>query len=147
MSAVVIVGMIAGSVLVLAAAYVFVKNKDVSAGGVGVTLVGLLLIGMSQWSTIEIEGGGFKIKALRDAIAQTAAAADTVAAEAEQAAAGIDATRRQLASLTREIENRGVLVPAVTRPIQSQLSAVPAIDRTALERARANLRRLSAQKP
>ena len=147
MSAVIIVGLAAGSVLILTAVIIFLKNREFPAGGIAVTLIGLVLIGMSLWSKVEIEGGGIKITVLRTALTETAAAADEVAAQAEQAAAAAEATRRQLASLTQLMENRGLLAPAVTRSIQQQLAEVPAFDRTRLERARLDLRRLASPRP
>ena len=147
MTPVIIVGMVAGSALVVTAIVIFIAKKEFSTGGVGVLLIALVLIGMSQWSNIEIEGGGIKIKALRDAIRETAAAADEVAAQAEQAAAGVAATKEQLASLTQQIENSHVLSPNLTKPIQARLSAAPIVDRAKLAMARANLRRLTSTKP
>ena len=147
MTPVIIVGIVAGALLVVAAIVVFITKKEFPAGGVAVTLIAVVLIGMSQWSSIEIEGGGIKIKTLSKAIGETAAAADEVAAQAEQAADAVAATKEQLASLTQQIEDSHVLSPRLTQPIQARLSAAPVVDRQKLARARMDLRRVTSTKP
>jgi hypothetical protein len=142
MTAVTVVGMNAGCVLVLAAVAVFLIKKEFPAGGVMVTIVGLVLIGMSQWSSIKLTAAGVTLEVLRHEIRQTAAAADEVAAQAQNAAAGVEATKRQLANLTQLLETRQVLPATLAQPIRAQLSAVPSLDRSKLAAAREALNRI-----
>jgi hypothetical protein len=139
MTAVTIVGMAAGGVLILTAVAVFLIKKEFSPGGVMVTIVGLVLIGMSQWSSIKLTGAGVTLEVLRDQITQTAAAADEVAAQAENAAAGLEATKRQVANLAQLLETKQVLPATAVQPIRAQLSAVPSVDRSKLATARSKL--------
>src|SRR5262249_31481902 len=118
---------------------VFLIKKEFPAGGVMVTIVGLVLIGMSQWSSIKLTAAGVTLEVLRDQIRQTAAAADEVAAQAENAAAGVEATKRQLAHLTQLLETKQVLPATAAQPIRAQLSAVPSVDRAKLATARSKL--------
>ena len=143
MTAVTIVGMISGALLLLTAIGIIIVKKEIPVGGVALAIVSLIFIGMSQWSNIQFEALGVKFSALSEAISQTASAADEVAAQAEQAAAEVAATKSQLSALTRHIEARGVLAPALTRPIEDKLSATPAVDREKLARARKELKRLA----
>jgi hypothetical protein len=140
MTAVTIVGIIAGCVLVVTAVVIFLAKKEFPTGGVMITAIGLILIGMSQWSSITLSGMGIEIKAMRQEIAQTAAAADEVAAQAEQAAAGIEATKEQLTSLTHELDTRQVLPVAVTEMIRARLSTVRNVDVSKLNAARTDLK-------
>ncbi len=142
MSTVSIVGMIAGGILVLTAVVVFLAKKEFPAGGIMVTAIGLVLIGMSQWTSIKLSGLGINIEVLRNEIAETAAAADEVAAQAEQAAAGLEATKQQLASLTRQLDANRALPGRAAQPIQQQISSIPTVDRSKLTAARATLRTL-----
>jgi len=142
MSPVTVVGMVAGGLLLLTAIVVFITKKEFSTGGVAVTVVAMILIGMSQWSNIQFEAFGIKFAALTKAINMTAAAADEVAAQTEQAAAEIAATREQLASLTQQIANTHVLSPGATAGIQTQLSTPPKIDLEKLKKARTDLERI-----
>ena len=48
MTAVTITGLIAGSVLILTASIVFLLKKEFPVGGIGVAMIGLVFIGMSQ---------------------------------------------------------------------------------------------------
>jgi hypothetical protein len=142
MPPVVIAGMIAGGALILTAIAVFLMKKEFPAGGIGVAVVGLVCIAFSQWSSLEIEVGGLRLKALRDAIEQTAAAAEVVAEQAERAAASAENTKLQLAELTRHIESRAVLPPALVRPIRERVVAAPTFDPDRLRRARTELERV-----
>lgn len=142
MTPVTIVGMAAGAVLILTAVAVFWSKKAFPAGGVMVSMVGLVLIGMSQWSSIKITAAGATLEVVRAEIRQTAAAADEVAAQAEQAAAAVEATKQQLASLTGLLETRQVLPAAAAQPIRARLAAAPNVDLTKLGTARATLKRV-----
>lgn len=142
MTAVTIAGIVAGGILILAAVTVFLIKKEFPAGGVTVTLIGLVLIGMSQWSSIKLTAAGVTLEALTNNVKQMAAAAEEVATQAEQAAAGVETTRQQLVGLSQELETKQVLPPAVVRPIQSKLYNMPRADLSKLAKARADLRSL-----
>jgi hypothetical protein len=142
MTAVTIVGMAAGGVLIIAAVAVFLSKKEFPAGGVMVTLVGLILIGMSQWSTIKITAAGATVEVARDEIRTTAEAVDAVAEQTQQAAAAVEATRQQLSNLTAMLENRQVLSAAAVQPIRTELSTAPRIDAAKLKEVRDSLKRV-----
>jgi hypothetical protein len=139
MTSVTIVGMAAGAVLILAAIGVFWNMKTFPAGGVMVCLVGFALISMSQWSSIKISAAGATVEFLRDQIKQTAAAADELAAQTQKVATAVEATQKQLASLTDLLETRKVLPATEARSIRTRLEAVPNVDPIKLGNARAKL--------
>jgi hypothetical protein len=133
------VGMIAGAFLILTAAAVFWSKKNFPAGGIVITLVGFLLIGMSLWSNIKITAAGATIEVVRAEIRQTAAATEEVAAQAQQAVAALEATKQQVASLTSILETRNVLPGSEVQRINAGLAAVPHVDVHKLGAARATL--------
>ena len=138
MSSVTTVGLIAGAALIAAAIYVFVSKKEISAGGVGVSLVGLILIGMSQWTTIKVKGGGvdIDIRTLQEQVTRTASAVDAVAQEANSTAAVANETREQLLVLSTQLERRDVLPSASSRALRDSLGRAPRIDTAAVNAAR-----------
>ena len=142
MAPVTIVGMAAGAVLILTAVAVFWNKKEFPTGGVMITLVGLVLIGMSQWSNIKISAAGATVEVVRDEIKKTAEEVDQVAAQAQLAAGAVEATRQQLASLTDLLESKQVLSAATTQPIRAKLEAAPRADVMKLGTARENLKRV-----
>lgn len=142
MAPVTIVGMAAGAVLILTAVAVFWNKKEFPTGGVMITLVGLVLIGMSQWSNIKISAAGATVEVVRDEIKKTAEAVDQVAAQAQLAAGAVEATRQQLASLTDLLESKQVLSAATAQPIRAKLEAAPRTDVMKLGTARESLKRV-----
>lgn len=146
MTTVTIVGMIAGAVLILTAVAVFWSRKDFPTGGVMVTLIGLILIGMSQWSTIRLTTAGTTVELLREELQQTqnelqqtAAAVDAVAAQAQQAAVAVEETNRQIVTVADLLAENQVLSADAVEPIQSKLESVPKIDPMELNTARETL--------
>jgi hypothetical protein len=134
-----IVGVIAGGILILCAVAVFWSKKEFPLGGIAVTLVAFVLIGMSQWTSIKISAAGATVEALKEAVKQTAIAADEVAAQAEQAAAGVQATQKQIENLSSLLESRRVLGSEAVRQIKTELKAAPDVDLNKMRIARESL--------
>jgi hypothetical protein len=145
MTPVTIAGMVMGVLLILTAIAVFWSKKAFPVGGVAVTLVGLVLIGMSQWTTIKINAGGASIdlRTLRAQVQETAAAAEEVASQAQQAAAAAETTREQVAVLARQLETRNVLPSAAARSIRATLDTAPRADLERLRSAQEDLGRVT----
>jgi hypothetical protein len=128
------VGIIAGIALLITAIKVFWGQREAPAGSVA-AVVGLILIGMSQWSTIKIKGAGLEVD-----ISQIASAVDKVAEEAVTNAAAVETTRQQLLTLSRQLENNQTLSVTNARALRDSLNKVPAADTVAVNRARIDLR-------
>jgi len=145
MSPVTVAGMVMGILLILVAIAVFWSRKDFPPGGVAITVVGVVLIGMSQWNSIKIDAGGVSIDltTIKTQIQQTATAVDQVAEQAERTAAAAETTRQQLVALTGQLGAKRVLTPAALQPIHTSLNAVPRVDVTRLRTARENMRRIT----
>jgi hypothetical protein len=84
---------------------------------------------------------------LQARIEQTAAAADSVAAEVERAAAAIDATQQQVASLTTLVEKGTAVPPKDLARVRESLANAPRPDIAHLERARTDLRAVRPSPP
>lgn len=140
MTAVTIVGMAAGGVLILTAAAISWSKKAFSAGSITVCLIAFGLIGMSQWSSIKITAEGIEV--LRDELKQTATAAEEVAAQVEQTATAVEATKEQLTALAAHLASQHVLSAAAIQPIRVRLAALPTLDLTKLNAARTTLNRV-----
>jgi hypothetical protein len=143
MSPVTIVGMAMGTLLILTAIAVFWSKKEFPAGGIGVTFVGLALIGMSQWSTFTLKAPGLEFQAMRAKLDSTVSAAAIVAGEAQHAAAAAEATRQQVGTLTSQLAARNLVSPMASIAIHRALDAAPRTDTTKLRIATDHLRRLN----
>lgn len=90
MNATSIVGVIGGAALLLTAIGVFIVKREFPSGGVTVTFVALALIGLSQWSTMEVRDGTIRLSALQ--------------ARIDVAEAGLLGTSRDLGVLAAKFE-------------------------------------------
>src|SRR5919108_3042283 len=128
MTAVTIVGMVAGGLLIATACIVFLLKKDFPAGGFGVAVIGLVLIGMSQWTSFKITAAGVSLEAVKAQVQKTAAAAEEIATQAQQTAASVETTREQVATLAQQLQSSNVLSAAAVRPIRAKLDTAPRAD-------------------
>lgn len=145
MSPVTVVGMVAGGLLIVTACAVFLNKKEFPAGGLGVALVGLVLIGMSQWTSIKVNtpGGSVEFAALQKDVKQTAEAADELATQAQETAASVETTRQQVTALTQQLQNNKVLTATAVAPIRAKLETAPRADVSRLRIAKDNLSRVT----
>lgn len=141
MSPVVLVGMAVGTLAILTALAVCWSKKAFPMGSIGVMVIGLVLIGMSQWNSITFKAGGVEFAALQKQLEATAAAAAVVAHEAQNNAAAVEVTRRQLATLTTQLETRS-LSPQSATAIRSAIEAAPRADTNRLRVATTELKNL-----
>lgn len=141
MTPVTVVGMIAGGLLILTAIAVFWSKKEFPAGGVGVTVVGLVLIGMSQWSQISLKAAGVELSAL----AEVAKASAELGDEVNKLASSVSTTKAQLSVVARQLEDRNVLTPAVTGSIRGALESAPRVDTAQVRATSARLREIQTR--
>jgi hypothetical protein len=126
-----------GVLLILTAVAVFWNKKDFPAGGVGVTMVGLVLITISVVTHAKISVAGATLE-----LQTIAKAVDAVAAQTQEAATSLETTKRELISLTSLLEARHVLAGTALQPMRSRLDAAPRVDLARLTAARESLRRI-----
>jgi len=146
MTAVTVVGMVAGGLLIVTAWVVWLKTKTPTAG-VGAALFGLVLIGMSQWTSIKISAAGFSVdlQAVKAQVKQTAAAAEELATQAQQTAASVETTREQVATLAQQLQTKNILSDAAVRPIRARLDTAPRAGVNRLRAVKENLSRVTRQ--
>lgn len=142
MTPVTIVGMAAGSLLILTAAAIFWSQKAFPAGGIAVSVVAFAMIGMSQWTTIKIEAGGAKMEVTREEVLQIAAATNELADQAENVAAAIEVSKAQIRDVLNVLENRDILSAAAAQPIRHRLNTAPTIDIDRIQEARSEMWRV-----
>ena len=137
MNPVTVVGMIAGLFLIGVVVVIAYRKHEVSAGSVALAVIGLVLIGMSQWTSIRIKGGGVDIdlSALERQVHATAAAVQTLAEETVATAAVAESTRDQLQTLAVDLRRSNVVSAAFANTLTDSLAARPDVD-TAAIRAR-----------
>lgn len=146
MPIVTVTGLVAGAALVFAVIWVIMKKQEFSVGAIGLALVGLVMIGMSQWSTIRISGGGMDIdiSTLQRQVAETAEAVDALAEETVATANVAETTRDQLLSLSSELQRARTLPTGVTGAIRDSLTAAPHVDTANIRNLRSSMARIPA---
>jgi hypothetical protein len=146
MPAVIIVGVAAGSLLIVTFCVLLLRKSN-PAGGVWVAVIGAVLIGMSLFARIKISGAGVSVEleTVKAQVQQTAAAAEEIATQAQQTAASVETTREQVATLAQQLQSRNILSDAAVRPIRAKLDTAPRADVNRLRAVKENLSRVTRQ--
>lgn len=97
------VGLLVGVIVMLSVVYVFIKERTLNTGGVVLSLIGMILIGLSIWSNIKIqtEGLTLELKKIKGEVSQLASASKVVTEEVTKITRDIDASNQQVLNLTR----------------------------------------------
>ena len=145
MSPVTIVGMAVGTLLVVTAIAVFWSKKEFPVGGLGAAVIGLILIGMSQWSNVNFKFGdiSLQLEALQQRLDSTAVTAAALGDEARNTAAAVEMTRQQIGTLTVQLAARNYVTPQAAAAIRSALATAPRPDTTRLRLETDKLRSLT----
>lgn len=98
-------------------------------------VVGIVLMTLSVWASIEFSPDSVKFSKA------ALAAADTLALQTQETATAVEANRNQIANLTSLLARKNVLQAQEARSIQLQLNAAPRVDVAKLQRARATFQR------
>ncbi len=130
-----IVAMILGALLIVAVAVRYWKQGTAGLGGAGLAVIGVLCIGLSLWSTIEIEAGDVKLKlnTLADQL-------DAVTAEMAKSADSQEQTKNQVIQLAGRMQSALPAAGTEFRDIRTQLERIPSVDRQKLEGVRHQLK-------
>jgi hypothetical protein len=107
-----LVGLFVGVIVILSVVFVFVKSQTLNSGGIMLTLVGMILIGLSIWSNIKLEGEGFTIELnkIKSDVNRVATASTAVNEEVIRIAKDVNSNNQQVAELSKVIsENNPVL--------------------------------------
>ncbi len=142
---VILVGLILGAVLVVAAVVVGVKKQGFAYGEILITAFGVILVGLSLWSRVSLELGQFKAEfdtefdALQQGVQEVAEAAAVVSEEVSKLDKASASQRAQVATLVRSLKPQ-ILDPRTRATVQRELEIAPRIDH---DRLRAATQRLN----
>ncbi len=140
-----VVGLVLGTFAIVAACGVWVRKQLFGAGGTVLSLVGLILVGLSVWKSVEIsvtEGTvSVRLERLEQDLAEVTGANLAMAQELEKVANALTTTKQQFVQLTHVLENRGTLAPEVSRELRTPVDRLPTLDRARLNSAIEILRR------
>jgi len=134
------IGLVLGSVAVLSVCFVWVRRQLFGMGGGALSLVGVILVGLSVWGKVKIEASEGGVKAefekVKAQVQQVAEANTIVAEELEKAARNIDANRQQATQLTGVLRERQSISQLQFENIQRPTLQVPRVAIDRLERAK-----------
>jgi len=129
---VIVCGLLLGSVAVISAAWVWVRHRVFGSGGSVLSVVGVILIGLSIWKNVEVRAGAdgieWKFEQLQSRIAETesrVAEAESKAAEAVEqgrlAVRNAELARDNLIHLTDELRSQAVLEPGQIDELRNRI--------------------------
>ena len=128
-TAVYTVGLVFGGLAVFSVCYVFMKTRTFGFGGGVLSLVGVILIGLSLWSRVKIEvskeGLKGEFETLQQNVVALAGASESLSEEVKTLAERAETTSDQLVALTRNLEAGQSLNMPDGRNIRRQLDAAP----------------------
>lgn len=132
-------GMILGTLLIISAIVIFFMRKEFSKEGVLVVFGGIVLVGMSGWSSIRVSALGVDVEALQKRVDSTVQSVTQVAAQTDSAAVAVDTTKNQLSALARELADSDALSKEESARIIGALARAPRADRVMLRSAAVKL--------
>lgn len=135
-----IVGLVVGAVAIAAVCWVWVRKQTFGTGGTVLSIVGVILVGLSVWKTVEISytNGSLmvRLQKLEERLGQVAEASSAVTQEVQKLTDSANTTREEFLKLTRTLEARGTLPAATIRDIREAIARAPTVDRAKLDSAR-----------
>lgn len=140
---VIIIGLIMGSVTLLTACYVWLRKQVFGLGGGILSLVGVILIGLSLWSNVSIEVSEGTIKAEFDRLERQmndmAHANEAVTEEVGAMWRVVDTNKDQFIQLTQELQTRRTISQERLDEIREPVLTVPQVDVQKIDSAKALL--------
>ena len=148
-----IVGMVFGAIMIASVCFVYVKSSTLDVGGTALCLVGALLIGMSVWSTaqIEVSPGGLKLQVeqlqdkveeverntqeISDGVDQVRTATRTLSTELADVAVTAQTGNRQIVQLSESLLRRQAIDPAEAEAIRERIETTPQLDPNQIRRS------------
>ena len=134
------VGMIIGAVAIGAVCWVWVRKQTFGTGGIGLSIVGVILVGLSVWKSVEVSytNGNLvvRLQKLEQRLGQVAEASSAVTQEVQKLTDSANTTREEFLKLARTLEARGTLPAATIRDIRESIARAPTVDRAKLDSAR-----------
>jgi hypothetical protein len=134
-----VIGLIIGSVAVLAVIFVYVKDRTFGTGGTALSLVGVILLGLSIWSDIQIsvnkEGVDARFETIERNIEMIANTSADLTKEVDKVANNVQKSNTQFLELTNTLNSRKVISPDQRNQLQSPIRTAVPLDRKVLRSA------------
>ena len=139
---VIVVGLVLGSLAIGTACAVWWRHQQFGTGGSFLSVVGLVLVGMSIWSRVSFSVGGATVdlERLAQRVEDVARAGEEVSEAVAEVAEGTETTRRQFVDLTRALERQRTLPPQQLEELRQPLVTDPVLRPDRLRRANELLR-------
>jgi len=146
-----VAGLVLGCLIIVSVCWVWVRRQVLGMGGGLLSFFGVVLVGLSVWSSasVEVSADGFRAEfeqlekqvesvALRsqkisDEVRVVADANMAMSREIKVAAENIDVNKAQFLQLTSALQDKRVFSGAQTRSISDPIRNAPVIDKRALE--------------
>src|SRR3989304_9691070 len=110
-----LVGMVFGAVAIAAVCWVWVRKQTFGTGGIALSIVGVILVGLSVWKSVEVSytNGNLvvRLQKLEQRLGQVAEASSAVTQEVQKLTDRANQTREEFLKLTRTLQARGRLPP------------------------------------
>ncbi len=111
--AVIVVGLIAGSFLVFAAGFTWIRHRELGLGGSTLCLFGFVLIGLTFWSRISFSvsatGITADIETLQQQVGTVAQATSEMSEYVGEVAANVNFQQEQMGSLADQLQASGTI--------------------------------------
>lgn len=131
-------GLVLGSLALLSVFFVWIRKQTFGTGGSILSVVGLILIGMSLWSNIRfrISAEGFEasLEAIESRVEQVADAGTDIAETLTDVTRNLETAQTQFVALTQVLERRQV-APAQMQALRRPIESAAVIDPARLQRA------------
>ena len=126
-----VTGMIVGSMAILAASWVWIKYQRFGAGGGFLSFVGVVLVGLSVWSSARIEVSDGSLRAeferLQQQVDEVAATNRVVERSLDSVAVELGAGRASYLALARTLRHRNLITATDLARLETLApAAVPA---------------------
>lgn len=130
-----VLGMILGAILIVAVAVRYWKQGNAGIGAAGLALIGMLCIGLSLWTSIEVEAGDVKVR-----LKSLAEQLDAVTEEVTKASESQEQARAQILQLAHQIQTAPTGTQPDLRNVTRNLENIRPVDVERLAKVRRELR-------
>lgn len=145
------VGLVLGSAMIGTVCMVYLKKQLMGFGGAVLTIFGVVLVGLSVWSTVQVKVSkdGFEVELdkLAQRVGQVEETTIVVAEDLASVATNAETDRAQFNTLTRELAESEVLRPeAAARVLEVQPDRIMRVDPERLREMSEVQRRMAVER-
>lgn len=139
-----LIALIMGSLSLLSTCYVWIKQQKFGTGGSVLSLVGVILIGLSVWSkaSIQVSPDGLvaEFERMQKKQQELIAANNVLSSSLQATVETAETNKKQYLALLKDLETRQVVSSQRTRELEIPFSALPEINRQAIQSSRISTR-------